>query len=47
LQSDPWLKAADRPQQWIREIKHDGYGLIVRRQGDRVWAVHAPGSSGN
>ena len=22
--------------QWIHEIKHDGYRLIVRKQGDRV-----------
>jgi ATP-dependent DNA ligase len=22
---------------WVHEIKHDGYRLIVRRSGDRVW----------
>lgn len=25
----------DRPD-WIHEIKHDGYRLIVQREGDRV-----------
>ena len=23
--------------QWIHEIKYDGYRLMVRRQGARVW----------
>jgi bifunctional non-homologous end joining protein LigD len=26
---------------WIHEIKHDGYRLIVQREGKRVVAVHA------
>jgi bifunctional non-homologous end joining protein LigD len=28
-------KALDRPD-WIHEIKHDGYRLIVQREGQRV-----------
>ena len=28
-------KALDRPE-WIREIKHDGYRLIVQRDGKRA-----------
>jgi bifunctional non-homologous end joining protein LigD len=31
---------ADKPPvgpQWIHEIKHDGYRLIVRKKDDRVW----------
>ena len=28
-------KVPDRPE-WIHEIKHDGYGLIVQRDGKRV-----------
>jgi ATP-dependent DNA ligase len=27
--------------QWVHEIKHDGYRLIVRRDGERA-PVHAP-----
>jgi hypothetical protein len=41
-------KVPDRPE-WIREIKHDGYRLIVQRDGKRVrlftlnghdWSAH-------
>ena len=28
-------KVPDRPE-WIHEIKHDGYRLIVQREGKRV-----------
>jgi ATP-dependent DNA ligase len=28
-------KVPDRPE-WIHEIKHDGYRLIVQREGQRV-----------
>ena len=28
-------KVPDRPE-WIHEIKHDGYRLIVQREGERV-----------
>jgi bifunctional non-homologous end joining protein LigD len=28
-------KVPDRPE-WLREIKHDGYRLIVQREGKRV-----------
>ena len=30
-------KVPDRPE-WIHEIKHDGYGLIVKSEGQRVRA---------
>jgi bifunctional non-homologous end joining protein LigD len=30
------VKAAPRGPQWVYEIKHDGYRLIVRRHGGRV-----------
>jgi bifunctional non-homologous end joining protein LigD len=29
------IKVPDRPE-WIHEIKHDGYRLIVQREGKRV-----------
>ena len=29
-------KRAPTGPEWIHEIKHDGYRLIVRRDGDRV-----------
>ena len=29
-------KVPDRPE-WIHEMKHDGYRLIVQRDGKRVW----------
>jgi ATP-dependent DNA ligase len=35
VHSGPRLKAPVGPQ-WIHEIKHDGYRLIVRKQGDRA-----------
>jgi ATP-dependent DNA ligase len=25
---------------WVHEVKHDGYRLMVRRNGDRVRLVH-------
>jgi hypothetical protein len=28
---------------WVHEIKHDGYRLIARRDGNRVRLLHAPG----
>ena len=31
----PGTKVPDRPD-WIHEIKHDGYRLIVQREGKRV-----------
>jgi len=33
-------KVPDRPE-WIHEIKHDGYRLIIQRDGRRMRAVHA------
>jgi bifunctional non-homologous end joining protein LigD len=32
----------DRPE-WIHEIKHDGYRLIVRRESKRVWLLTRSG----
>jgi ATP-dependent DNA ligase len=29
------IKVPDRPE-WIHEVKHDGYRLIVQRDGQRV-----------
>jgi bifunctional non-homologous end joining protein LigD len=29
-------KVPDRPD-WLHEIKHDGYRLIIQREGRRVW----------
>jgi bifunctional non-homologous end joining protein LigD len=29
-------KSAPAGSQWVHEIKHDGYRLLVRKQGDRV-----------
>jgi ATP-dependent DNA ligase len=31
---------------WVHEIKHDGYRLIARRDGDAVRLNGAPGGSG-
>jgi bifunctional non-homologous end joining protein LigD len=30
-----WTKVPNRPE-WLHEIKHDGYRLIVQLQGKRV-----------
>jgi bifunctional non-homologous end joining protein LigD len=35
LHPDPGVAAPAGPQ-WVHEIKHDGYRLIARKQGDRV-----------
>jgi ATP-dependent DNA ligase len=37
--------ASDRPRagaEWVHEIKHDGYRLTVRREGDRVRLFYPP-----
>ena len=31
-----------RGPDWVHEIKHDGYRLIVRRDGKRVRVFHPP-----
>jgi|HubBroStandDraft_6_1064221.scaffolds.fasta_scaffold710850_1 ATP-dependent DNA ligase len=33
--------------QWVHEIKHDGYRLIARKQGDRVRLFKGAGASRN
>jgi ATP-dependent DNA ligase len=38
-------KVPDRPE-WIHEIKHDGYRLIVQRDGKRVRRSHATAMTG-
>jgi bifunctional non-homologous end joining protein LigD len=38
-------KRAPTGPEWVHEIKHDGYRLIVRRDGDRVrlnWSDRFP-----
>ena len=35
MHSDQAAKVPDRPE-WIHEIKHDGYRLIIQRDGKRV-----------
>jgi bifunctional non-homologous end joining protein LigD len=50
LHPDQASKVPDRPE-WIHEVKHDGYRLIVQRDGKRVrlftlnghdWSAHYP-----
>ena len=30
--------------QWLHEIKHDGFRVIARKDGDRVWLYSRPGN---
>ena len=38
-------KVPDRPE-WIHEVKHDGYRLIVQREGKRVRLFTATAMTG-
>jgi len=33
--------------QWLHEIKHDGFRVIARKDGDRVWLYSRPGNDLN
>ena len=37
-----WSRHAPVGRDWVHEIKHDGYRLMVRRQGAQGAIVHAP-----
>ena len=37
-----WSRHAPVGRDWVHEIKHDGYRLIVRRQAHSGAIVHAP-----
>jgi ATP-dependent DNA ligase len=43
---EPWIPSlAQKPpsgSDWVHEVKHDGYRLIVRRDGEAVRLFHAP-----
>ena len=43
--SDPRLRCRQGPD-WVHEIKHDGYRLQVRRDGDAVRPFNRRGSHG-
>jgi bifunctional non-homologous end joining protein LigD len=36
LHPDTWHRFLNRPE-WIHEIKHDGYRLIIQRDGKNLW----------
>jgi ATP-dependent DNA ligase len=39
-------KASQSPSRplWVHEIKHDGFRVVARKEGERVWLYSRPGN---